>query len=44
MTQQLADARSAVERSMEQLDAARGNLQTIWTTSRRASSCSISRA
>ena len=29
MTQQLADARSAVERSMEQLDAARGNLQTI---------------
>ncbi len=29
MTQQLADARSAVERSMGQLDAARGNLQTI---------------
>ncbi|MBS0294169.1 MAG: HAMP domain-containing protein [Proteobacteria bacterium] len=29
MTQQLADARSAVEHSMGQLDAARGNLQTI---------------
>ncbi|MBS0466903.1 MAG: HAMP domain-containing protein [Proteobacteria bacterium] len=29
MTQQLADARVAVERSMGQLDAARGNLQTI---------------
>jgi nitrogen fixation/metabolism regulation signal transduction histidine kinase len=29
MTQQLSDARSAVERSLMQLDAARGNLQTI---------------
>ncbi len=29
MTQQLADARSAVDRSMGQLDAARANLQTI---------------
>ena len=29
MTQQLSDARSAVERSLIQLDAARGNLQTI---------------
>jgi nitrogen fixation/metabolism regulation signal transduction histidine kinase len=29
MTQQLSDARSAVERSLQQLDAARGNLQTI---------------
>ena len=29
MTQQLSDARSAVERSLNQLDAARGNLQTI---------------
>jgi nitrogen fixation/metabolism regulation signal transduction histidine kinase len=29
MTQQLSDARSAVERSLKQLDAARGNLQTI---------------
>lgn len=29
MTQQLLDARSAVERSLTQLDAARGNLQTI---------------
>ena len=29
MTQQLSDARSAVERSLTQLDAARGNLQTI---------------
>ena len=29
MTQQLADARRAVEKSMAQLDAARGNLQTI---------------
>lgn len=29
MTQQLSDARSAVERSLVQLDAARGNLQTI---------------
>jgi nitrogen fixation/metabolism regulation signal transduction histidine kinase len=29
MTQQLADARSAVEKSMEQVDAARANLQTI---------------
>jgi nitrogen fixation/metabolism regulation signal transduction histidine kinase len=29
MTQQLSDARSAVERSLLQLDAARGNLQTI---------------
>lgn len=29
MTQQLADARSAVEQSMGELDAARGNLQTI---------------
>ncbi len=29
MTEQLADARSAVERSMGQLDAARANLQTI---------------
>ncbi|HQQ71290.1 MAG TPA: ATP-binding protein, partial [Alicycliphilus sp.] len=29
MTQQLADARSAVQRSMGQLDAARDNLQTI---------------
>jgi nitrogen fixation/metabolism regulation signal transduction histidine kinase len=29
MTQDLADARSAVQRSMEQVDAARGNLQTI---------------
>ena len=29
MTQQLSDARSAVERSLSQLDAARGNLQTI---------------
>ncbi len=29
MTQQLSDARSAVERSLAQLDAARGNLQTI---------------
>jgi len=29
MTQQLSDARSTVERSVEQLDAARGNLQTI---------------
>ena len=29
MTQQLSDARSAVERSLDQLDAARGNLQTI---------------
>ncbi|PUE13800.1 PAS domain-containing sensor histidine kinase [Limnohabitans sp. MMS-10A-160] len=29
MTQQLSDARSAVERSLRQLDAARGNLQTI---------------
>ncbi len=29
MTQQLADARGAVEQSMAQLDAARGNLQTI---------------
>jgi nitrogen fixation/metabolism regulation signal transduction histidine kinase len=29
MTQQLSDARSAVERSLRQLDAARANLQTI---------------
>lgn len=29
MTQQLSDARTAVERSLRQLDAARGNLQTI---------------
>jgi nitrogen fixation/metabolism regulation signal transduction histidine kinase len=29
MTQQLSDARSTVERSLHQLDAARGNLQTI---------------
>ena len=29
MTQQLSDARNAVERSLIQLDAARGNLQTI---------------
>ena len=29
MTQQLADARSTVERSMEQVDLARANLQTI---------------
>jgi nitrogen fixation/metabolism regulation signal transduction histidine kinase len=29
MTQQLADARAAVERSMEQVSAARANLQTI---------------
>ena len=29
MTQQLADARSAVEKSMEQVSAARANLQTI---------------
>lgn len=29
MTQQLSDARTTVERSVEQLDAARGNLQTI---------------
>ncbi len=29
MTQQLADARTAVERSLEQLDQARANLQTI---------------
>ncbi|MBA2672309.1 ATP-binding protein [Ramlibacter sp.] len=29
MTQQLADARSAVEKSMDQVDAARANLQTI---------------
>ena len=29
MTQQLSDARSTVERSLNQLDAARGNLQTI---------------
>ena len=29
MTQQLADARGAVEKSMHELDAARGNLQTI---------------
>lgn len=29
MTQQLFDARTAVERSLQQLDAARGNLQTI---------------
>jgi nitrogen fixation/metabolism regulation signal transduction histidine kinase len=29
MTQQLSDARTAVERSLQQLDAARGNLQTI---------------
>ena len=29
MTQQLADARSAVERSLHQLEQARGNLQTI---------------
>ena len=29
MTQQLSDARSAVEHSLVQLDAARGNLQTI---------------
>ena len=29
MTQQLADARTAVEHSMEQVDAARANLQTI---------------
>ena len=29
MTQQLSDARNAVERSLMQLDAARGNLQTI---------------
>jgi len=29
MTQQLADARSAVERSLQQLDQARANLQTI---------------
>ncbi len=29
MTQQLADARGAVEKSMGELDAARGNLQTI---------------
>jgi nitrogen fixation/metabolism regulation signal transduction histidine kinase len=29
MTQDLADARGAVQRSMEQVDAARGNLQTI---------------
>ena len=29
MTQDLADARSAVQRSMEQVDAARDNLQTI---------------
>jgi nitrogen fixation/metabolism regulation signal transduction histidine kinase len=29
MTQQLADARSAVEHSMEQVDSARANLQTI---------------
>ncbi|MES2248621.1 MAG: ATP-binding protein [Pseudomonadota bacterium] len=29
MTQQLADARGAVEKTMGQLDAARGNLQTI---------------
>ena len=29
MTQQLSDARNAVERSLNQLDAARGNLQTI---------------
>ena len=29
MTQQLADARSAVERSLQQLEQARGNLQTI---------------
>ncbi len=29
MTQQLSDARSAVERSLSQLDGARGNLQTI---------------
>jgi len=29
MTQQLADARGAVEKSMSELDAARGNLQTI---------------
>lgn len=29
MTQQIADARAAVEKSMEQVDAARANLQTI---------------
>jgi nitrogen fixation/metabolism regulation signal transduction histidine kinase len=29
MTQQLSDARSTVEISLAQLDAARGNLQTI---------------
>jgi len=29
MTQQLADARRAVDRTLEQLEAARGNLQTI---------------
>ena len=29
MTQQLADARAAVEKSMRQVDTARGNLQTI---------------
>ncbi|MBC7377443.1 MAG: HAMP domain-containing protein, partial [Burkholderiaceae bacterium] len=29
MTQQLSDARAAVEKSMEQVDAARANLQTI---------------
>ena len=29
MTQQLSDARSTVERSLDQLEAARGNLQTI---------------
>jgi nitrogen fixation/metabolism regulation signal transduction histidine kinase len=29
MTQQLSDARSTVDRSVQQLDAARGNLQTI---------------
>ena len=29
MTQQLADARTTVERSLQQLDQARGNLQTI---------------
>ena len=29
MTQQLADARNAVERSLQQLEQARGNLQTI---------------
>jgi nitrogen fixation/metabolism regulation signal transduction histidine kinase len=35
MTQQLSDARAAVERSMDQVSAARANLQTILDNLRR---------